>query len=65
MHLVGELIEVLRCFGCTDEDPLLRAGMAFLLANQNEEGLWDADKDPYTVSETHTVKFIRHLLISS
>jgi hypothetical protein len=49
VHLVGELIEVLRCFGVTDEDPLIRAGMAFLLANQNEDGLWDADKDPYTV----------------
>ena len=51
MHLVGEFIEVLRCFGARDDDPLVRAGITFLLAQQDEDGLWDnADsKDQYTV----------------
>jgi len=50
VHLVGEFVEVLRCFGCTDEDPLIRSGLAFLLSEQDEAtGLWDGDKDPYTV----------------
>ena len=50
VHLVGEFVEVLRCFGCGDDDPLLKAGLAFLLAQQDDDGLWDSGKDPYTVS---------------
>lgn len=42
-------MEVLRCFGVSDEDPLLRAGLAFLLASQDDDGTWDAGKDAYTV----------------
>jgi hypothetical protein len=38
VHLVGEFVEVLRCFGCGDDDPLLRAGLTFLLAEQVRGG---------------------------
>ena len=50
MHLVGEFVEVLRCFGADDADPLVRQGIAFLIDVQDERGAWDSggDKDMHT-----------------
>lgn len=49
VHLVGEYVECLRCFGASDGDPLVQLGIAFLLGTQSEEsGRWDADQDAYT-----------------
>jgi hypothetical protein len=53
---LGEFVEVLRCFGVSDEDPLLRAGLAFLLASQDEDGTWDTGKDAYTVYHATMVR---------
>lgn len=55
---VGEFVEVLRCFGVSDDDPLLRAGLAFLLASQDDDGTWDAGKDAYTVYHATMVSFL-------
>ncbi|CAM9877125.1 unnamed protein product [Chrysoparadoxa australica] len=50
VHLAGEFIEVLRCFGGADSDPLMMAGITFLLEAQEEDGSWDRgeDRDDYT-----------------
>jgi hypothetical protein len=41
VHLVGETIECLRCFGCSDADPLIQAGIAWLCHCQGADGAWD------------------------
>ncbi|KAG5189950.1 hypothetical protein JKP88DRAFT_300284 [Tribonema minus] len=50
VHLVGQFIEVLRVFGAADSDPLIQAGITFLLQAQEEDGSWDRgeDRDDYT-----------------
>jgi len=50
VHLVGEFIECLRAFGATDNDSHIRAGITFLLEEQEEDGSWDKgeDRDDYT-----------------
>ena len=47
VHLVGEFIEVLRAFSVTDSDPLIQAGLKFLMSTQDDEGLWCVeDREP-------------------
>lgn len=41
VHLIAEFVESLRCFGCTDDDPLIRQGMRALLDSQAAQGIWD------------------------
>ncbi|KAJ8601448.1 hypothetical protein CTAYLR_005948 [Chrysophaeum taylorii] len=49
VHLVGEYVECLRCFGATDADPLVQLGIAFLLGTQGSEtDRWDEAEDAYT-----------------
>lgn len=38
--MLGEFMDSLRAFGLTTEDPLMRRGMEYLLANQNRDGSW-------------------------
>jgi len=38
--LMGEYLDSLKSFGVTDDDPLLRTGIDFLLRQQNEDGSW-------------------------
>lgn len=38
--MLGEFMDSLRAFGVTTEDPLMRHGMEYLLANQNRDGSW-------------------------
>ena len=49
VHLIAEFVESLRCFGCTDDDPLVREGMRALLDSQTPLGIWDDTKNanPY------------------
>jgi len=47
----GEFLDTLKSFGMTREaDPLIRAGMAFVLSRQHADGSWGErdGKDPYT-----------------
>jgi hypothetical protein len=42
----GELLDSLKSFGLSNDDPLIRNGMAYLLSCQNADGSWgDADAD--------------------
>jgi hypothetical protein len=45
----GEFLDTLKAFGAKDDDPLIRAGIAFVLASQNKDGSWGdvTDKDIY------------------
>jgi hypothetical protein len=38
--MLGELIDSLRAFGLTERDPEIRAGVEYLLSNQNPDGSW-------------------------
>jgi hypothetical protein len=46
---MGEFLDSLRSFGLTEQDPLIRAGMAFIMRTQHADGSWGDrdDKDPY------------------
>ena len=45
----GEFLDTLKAFGAADDDPLIRAGVEFVLSTQNRDGSWGdvADKDIY------------------
>jgi hypothetical protein len=45
----GEFLDTLKAFGTADNDPLIRAGVEFVLATQNKDGSWGdvTDKDVY------------------
>jgi len=38
--MLGEFVDSLRAFGLTERDPEIRAGLEYLLANQNADGSW-------------------------
>jgi hypothetical protein len=46
---MGEFLDSLKAFGLTEQDPLIRAGMAFIMRTQHADGSWGGrdDKDPY------------------
>ncbi|KAH8076449.1 amino acid transmembrane transporter [Aureococcus anophagefferens] len=49
VHLVGEYVECLRCFGATDADASVQLGITFLLNAQDQAThRWDVDMDAYT-----------------
>ena len=37
---VGELLDSLKSFGCSNADPLIRSASRYLLSNQNADGSW-------------------------
>lgn len=45
----GEFLDTLKAFGAMDDDPLLSAGVEFVLSTQNKDGSWGdvTDKDIY------------------
>ena len=47
--MLGEFMDSLRAFGLTEADPEIRAGMEYLLSNQNADGSWGdpAERDVY------------------
>jgi len=49
---MGEFLDTLKSFGLTEADPLIRTGMAFIMARQHIDGSWgdrgDDDGDEYT-----------------
>ena len=46
----GEFLDTLKAFGMTEQDALIRTGMAFIMKTQHADGSWGDrdDKDPYT-----------------
>jgi hypothetical protein len=55
--LMGEFLDSLKSFGVTDDDPLIRTGIDFLLSRQNPDGSWGmADQSgvytPYHATST-------------
>lgn len=46
---MGEFVDSLKAFGLMDKDPLIRAGIEFLIHTQNKDGSWGEvhDKDIY------------------
>jgi hypothetical protein len=38
--MLGEFMDSLRAFGLTEDDPLIRTGMDYLLSHQNSDGSW-------------------------
>lgn len=46
---MGEFVDSLKAFGLTDQDPVIQAGMEFLIETQNGDGSWGevGDKDVY------------------
>jgi hypothetical protein len=49
---MGEFLDTLKSFGLTQDDPLIRKGMSFVLSRQHRDGSWGdidrTDPDPYT-----------------
>ncbi|HXL67597.1 MAG TPA: hypothetical protein VN930_02400 [Xanthobacteraceae bacterium] len=45
----GEFLDTLKAFGAGEDDPLIRAGVEFVLSRQNKDGSWGdvTDKDIY------------------
>ncbi|HKS42066.1 MAG TPA: hypothetical protein VJX74_15730 [Blastocatellia bacterium] len=43
--MLGEFLDALQSFGLTDNDPLIRAGIDFLLSEQNADGSWGDKND--------------------
>ena len=37
---LGEFVDTLKAFGITDDDPLIRSGIDYLMASQNRDGSW-------------------------
>jgi hypothetical protein len=46
---MGEFLDTLKSFGLTQNDPLIRAGMEFILSRQDADGSWGdaSDRDVY------------------
>jgi hypothetical protein len=45
-EMVGEFVDALRAFGLTENAPLIRTGMEYLLSRQNQDGSWgEADAE--------------------
>jgi hypothetical protein len=49
--MLGEIMDGLRAFGVTNQNETMRAGMEYLLADQNANGSWGnpADQDIYSL----------------
>jgi|SRR5882672_6017755 len=48
-EMLGEFLDSLKAFGLTSRNPLIRAGMDYLLRHQNPDGSWgDVDAESYT-----------------
>lgn len=44
-ELLGEYLDCLKAFGAPPDDPLMRAGVEFLLSSQNSDGSWGPVQD--------------------
>jgi hypothetical protein len=48
-EMLGECVDSLKAFGLKDTNPLVKAGMEYLLRKQNADGSWgETDADSYT-----------------
>jgi hypothetical protein len=53
-ELLGEFVDCLRAFGLPDNDPVVRSGVAYLLASQNADGSWGDVDEPDVHTRYHT-----------
>jgi hypothetical protein len=51
---LGEFLDTLRDFGMTERDPLIRAGVDYLLSKQNPDGSWGNPDDPEIYNRYHS-----------
>jgi hypothetical protein len=51
---LGEFLDTLRDFGMTERDPLIRAGVEYVLSKQNSDGSWGDLTDPDVYSRYHS-----------
>jgi len=47
-ELVGKAIDTMKAFGYGEREPLIRRGMAYLIASQHRDGGWSTSRDYYT-----------------
>ncbi|CAM9132428.1 unnamed protein product, partial [Ectocarpus fasciculatus] len=47
VHLIAEFMECMRCFGCRDDNDLIKRGTSALLGLQLDNGIWDPSDEPY------------------
>jgi hypothetical protein len=51
---LGEFLDTLRDFGMTERDPLIRAGVDYVLSKQNPDGSWGDLTDPDVYTRYHS-----------
>jgi hypothetical protein len=51
---MGEFLDSLRAFGLTDSDPVIRAGMEYVLRTQNPDGSWGDPKSKSSYERYHS-----------
>jgi hypothetical protein len=52
-EMVGEIMDSLGAFGLEETHPLVRRGVAYLLATQNADGSWGEEDDDYIYGRYH------------
>ena len=51
---LGEFLDTLRDFGMTERDPIIRAGVDYVLSKQNSDGSWGDPTDPDIYDRYHS-----------
>ena len=51
---LGEFLDTLRAFGLTESDPLIRAGVTYVLSKQNADGSWGGAGDTDVYNRYHS-----------
>jgi hypothetical protein len=53
-EMLGELMDTLRSFGVDESDPLMQAGVEFLISRQNADGSWGEAPESDSYTRYHT-----------
>jgi hypothetical protein len=51
---LGEFLDTLRDFGMTEQSPLIRVGVEYVLSKQNPDGSWGDPSDPDIYNRYHS-----------
>jgi hypothetical protein len=51
---MGEFLDTLKSFGLTEDDPLIRSGIEFVLSRQNADGSWGDPNEPEIYPRYHS-----------